>query len=429
MSLSPPSYVATPHVAYVNFFIGGTNITKFPDGRPRSLQSFRFENQTNDTGTFTLQVIDPTWEFIDRQIVEAFDGTSIPVTFNWGYEGGGIRSRTWQGFLTKATPTFVIDGIMLTLEGCSTLGRMSLIKRNDTYPSQIRDGVDNFLRPDEIVTWMAQRHGFNPIVEKCKEIKVADAFAGTELVPMRFVQQRMTDLQFIKNVLCPVAVSERTGEAGYIVQVDEKKNLYFQPAGKRLPPARTFVYMREKQSEVISFEVDYEGMFLPAIKGFEKVTVPYVDAVTGEMGVIEKHNDNTPEKVRLSGNKVPFPMTTAMRTKNWSGMVSTLPEKNKEAAEARAMARYFDAWNAAGVKASLTIVGDDDDRIQRDKVCTVFVLKPDGTPHPVSGNYHIWGKVDEVSGGRWTTTLQLQREGDRGVGEISKGVDNTGGAR
>lgn len=428
MALSPPSYVETPHVAYVNFYIGGTNITKYPDGKPRSLQSFTYTNETNDTGTFSLQIVDPQWDFVDKAIIEAYDSKNVPVTFNFGYRDcGGIHSRTYNGWLTNVTPSFYIDGLMLTIEGTGTLAELSLIKRSDSYPSKLRDGVDNFLRIDEIVSWIAKKHGFVPDVEPCKEIKVTDGLGATEPTQMRFIQNNMTDLQFIRNILIPLAVSEKTGESGYVLHVDDDtKRLVFKPEQKRLAPERTFIYMREAKSEVISFEVDYNGSFLSAMTGTEKVTVPYIDANTGEIGVVEKHSDNTPEKVYLSGFKVPFPLTTAMRIKDNTGLISTLPELNKAVAEARAMSRYFNAWNSMLVKAKLTIVGDDNDDIKRAKTCKVIVRKPDGKEHPVSGNWYIYGQVHEVSGGRWTTTLELQREGDRGVGEpVTVGQANT----
>jgi hypothetical protein len=426
MSLTPPSYVSTPHVAYVDFKVQGESITKDSNGRPLSMQSFTLENDTDASARFTLQVVDPSWSDIDRRIFYAPDNK---CSFHFGYEAGGVRSKLWDGYIDSVVPSFTIDGIMLTISGFGTLGKLAVIKKTYSYPDVNRDGLDNFAPPHKWVQLIADRYGLKTDIEECEEVLMPDGFFGTEPVPMRFSQNVASDLQFIKNILAPYAISKKTGRAGYVVYMLADNVLHFHPLRAEEKPKETFIYMRDPASEVLSFEVDHQGGVMAAAKGYSKVTVATYDKLTGQPSSIVKDNDTVLEKVRLSGHIIPTGQDVAMKTDRASGLRSTLPEVNVASAEARAFYHFYRGWNSTGVNAKLVIVGTDKDTVQIGRTCTVVVKEPNsvgGDYHYTTGNYIIQGKTDELRNGSWTTTLTIQREGPAGVGPLSVGVDNTG---
>lgn len=419
MALRPTTYSPQPFTAYVRFYIGGQLITLDGDGLPQHLQGFTFTRGFNEVGTFQLIVADPTWTKIQDLIYE--DPT---CSWQFGYEGDGVKSPMFHGRILKATPSFIIDATQVVIEGTTEEIRMSQMRKTRAHPDTSLG--ETFDRISTYVERILQRAypDWAYEVQRTKRLLVHDSFSGGMPVDMRFTQQRQTDLQFIRNVLAPKAIRERDDVGGYIFTFDpEQRHFYFGPPKFENGPEREpFIFMRESLSEVISFASEGDSSFLFGTKGGERAAVPFIDLMNRKLEYAYADNDNTPTKARLTPFRSPGHEGIVYTRESHPYMI-TLPAHNKDVADAMARTAYFRAfWGA--VTAKLVIQGDYDTRILPNKVVTVVVLTPTGEVHYSSGNYLVTEITDEIASGSWTTSLELTRDGASVGQELIKGVPN-----
>jgi len=431
MALTPPSYIDTPHVAYARVYAGGKLITLYDDGKPSNFVSFTFGRYFDSAWAMTLNLVDPEWDRIES-ILSGLVGKADAIEWTFGYENeGGIKSNmTYRGILDTVQPSFIVDGIALTIVAKTDSPYGSLLaKKSKVYPNPIdQNDATDFKRISEIVEDIAKRRNWatkghpqlGNTVEKTIELKAFDHPALSTEVNMKFFQGRMTDWEFITNQLVPRAVSEAKGLGGYVCYLETINGttyFHFHPPVFNLKDIRIFEYMHGIQSEVLSFQVDFSGSNWTALNGSKEFSMAYTDLVTGLDHWISINNKNTPDKPLLAGYEtgrlVSTPATQTTPTH------SERPAANKKIAEAQATAGYFRAFYTK-VKATLSIVGDDNPNIWPGAVINVLVRTPQGKVHYTSGNYIITGKEDVLQAGAWTTTLSLMREGPFGVSSAQK---------
>ena len=139
-----------------------------------------------------------------------------------------------------------------------------------------------------------------------------------------------------------------------------------------------------------------------------------VDPNTNEMNSADSSSDSHPEQFVMGG--VTIDKNTIARR-----MVgcSSLSEYQLKA--------YLDnLWynvSDAGYTASMEILGDPS--IEPNKLLSVLVTNKFGVPHHSSGTYWIKSVTDEISGGSYTTSLELVRRGNTNVeGNGTPAVEN-----
>jgi hypothetical protein len=443
--MTPEKYVESPHVAYVNFIVAGKNLTKEPDGRPKSFQSFSVKRIANKSVEWQLTLFDPTWTEVENLLV----ANPKDIVFWYGYEGVGmphdVNSPKYGGYTVEVHPSFTIDGVILNVTGAA---QEVMANFTDTSEPTAPEGVG--LRISEIVedickqyNWKTTDKSGKSTVEKTKEIKAAGVdFFDTSPKHLRFLKQGLSDLQFIKNVLVNYAVSEKDNISGYITyfqHADGEKIFHFHPPRREDPPLKTLTYMRGYNSEVLDFSVDVNSMLLVSRAGGDTVAIPYIDMTNGDTDTVIEDDSTTGEKTLLTG-KGPASERLAYKEIHTFPYITTLPTDNKEIAIAKAKHKYYYAYNAP-VTASMSIIGSHDPNIQLDRVVRVVVINnPDGTQqggakaaaagayHHSSGNYWIAGVEDIIEGGTWITKLTLTREGSMiDGGRALSGRYNTGG--
>ena len=434
MGLTPTSYVETPHVAFVRFFIGDELITLDASGKPNNFVSFSLSRGLKHVLSFTLTVIDPEWSRIERILARAAGQQNGQIcTFQFGYENaGGVTSRLYTGIVRKASPSFYVDGIQFVIEGSGDIGSSTLRKSSKSYPNPVTNGgVDNYKIISEYVEDIAKRKQWvysADTIHKTKELKSFHSSDTTEPVNLRFIQNRTDEYTFIRSQLAPRAIRDKDGVAGYVFYIDnvDGSNVcHFHPPDYEKPSARTFIYMREKNSEVLSFSVEVAGeAYLAQLGGLSDVAVPLVDAFTGYYKTLMMNDKNTPEKTNLAGFKQakrPFVSTPGIQAYS---AVMNVPCENEAIAEALARNYYYNGYYVQ-LNATLVIVGDDNPNIDPGQVVRVLITDINQAPHHTSGNYMITDKSDEIQGGIWTTTLSLTRDGFSGAGTPWVGKKNT----
>jgi hypothetical protein len=354
------------------------------------------------------------------------------VEWQFGY-AGGIQSDTYGGMLVSATPSFIVDGIALEIEAITgdPNGRANVIKKTRSFPNEINQGSsEKWVTTSDIVLSIAEKNHwattghptFNGnLVEPTREVLVFDEGAGTNPVPRRYTQTRMTDLQFITNQLCPGSVTKKGGDEGgmggyvfFLETINKITYCHFHPLlTEGNDTSRIFEYMRGVNSEVLDFQLDFSGAPWVALNGAHEIAIPYTDYMIGQQAYHVIGDKETPDKRLLGGGKVGKNIVS-IKLKQVGPTQMFPPSPNLAAADVEARAAYFKAFYTI-FKANLTIMGDDSPDLQMFKIIEVQVRTPGGLMHYSSGKYIIMGRLDVVDGGTWKTTLSLTREGPQEV--------------
>ena len=262
-----------------------------------------------------------------------------------------------------------------------------------------------------------------------RERETARTEEGTHPELKTFYRINMTGAQFIRQVLAPYCKSKESGQGAYRLWFDDEASpdgtpgvkLYFKPdqyvqiedkmAERLLPDVdRTyeFSYGSGPESSVISFNPNYAGIVTSVIGGYE-VEAATTDAITNDLFSL-KYNRFTDPNRPSTGDSVFDDLQGTVRI---GASSYTYDEVANRAANLwYNMAQY-------GYTADMTVIGDP--MIDVQKLCSVAVYTPQGLPHYSSGVYLITHVTDSISGGSFTSAMNMVRNA------ISIGTNDSGG--
>lgn len=244
-----------------------------------------------------------------------------------------------------------------------------------------------------------------------------------------FYRINMTGAQFIRQVLAPYCRSQDTGQGAYRLWFDDETSpdgtpgvkLHFKPdqynqiedkmSENMLPDIeRTyqFTFGSGPGSSVLDFNPNYAGMVTSVTGGYE-VEATTTEAITNDL-ISTKYNRFTDPDRPSTGDSVYDDLQGTVRIGDSSYSFEDLA--NRAANLWYNMAPY-------GYTADMTVFGDP--MIETQKLCSIAVYTPHGLPHHSSGVYLIYHVTDSISGGTFTTSLNLVRNA------ISIGTDDSGG--
>ena len=262
-----------------------------------------------------------------------------------------------------------------------------------------------------------------------RERETAKVEEGSNPELKTFYRINMTGAQFIKQVLAPYCKSKKTGQGAYRLWFEDETSpdgaagvkLYFKPdqynqiedkmSENILPDIdRTyqFTYGSGPQSSVIDFSPNYAGIVTSVTGGYE-VEATTTDAITNDLMSL-KYNRFTDANRPSTGDSTFDDLQGTFRVGDSSYSYDEIAT------------RAANLWyNMApyGYTADMTVLGDP--LIENQKLCSVAVYTPQGLPHYSSGVYLIYHVSDSISGGTFTTTMNLVRNA------ISIGTNDSGG--
>ena len=146
------------------------------------------------------------------------------------------------------------------------------------------------------------------------------------------------------------------------------------------------------------------------VKGAGKIDATAVDIIKNQM--FTKHYDNKTDPNR----------TTLADKSNIDGDTARTPIGISASSEDEMATIAATMWLTQAnnfVKATLTILGDPN--INPYDLVSMVMLNKDGYAHHTSGAYMITEVTDSISGGKFTTTIQMQRNA------MHIGVNKAGG--
>ena len=401
MALNPPTYSPVPFIGYAWVRIAGVDVTTDSEGRPRFLTGFQYRRVGDRGGNrTTISLFDHTWDFIESLIASSDDQL---IQFRYGYTTGK-QSPTYTGYVINYKPNFGIDGAKLTVEAVS----LGVIDDQDRVKSRVFKDKDIH----EVVDQIAEEHGWGTDIDPTLSLYDNCDLEQSGLVKLHFYQNKMRDLQFIADILAPRAVRKSDKVADYKIFFDDESNIFhFHPPRFEKSPTRTFIFMRDKMSEVISFTPDMNGQ-LNLRLGAGVSGAPYIDTQTGEYNEVYHNNQTTPEKSLLGGV---FTEEALLQDENYS-VVENRPLRDGDQADIAARDRYFQMFNSVH-GGELVILGDPDVKVHQ--IIRILVTKRNGAIHYSSGLYLVKEINDAIGGGDFASTLSLIRNAFPATGEVT----------
>lgn len=262
-----------------------------------------------------------------------------------------------------------------------------------------------------------------------RERETARVEEGSHPELKSFYRINMTGAQFIRQVLAPYCKAKSTGQGGYRLWFSDETSpdgttgvkLFFKPdqytriedkvSNELLPnidKTYEFSYGTGPISSVLEFNPNYAGIVTSVTGGYE-VEASTTEAITNDL-ISLKYNRFTDPNRPSTGNSVYDDLQGTVRIGDSS--YSYTDVANRAANLWYNMAPY-------GYTADMTVLGDPTIDVQ--KLCSVAVYTPQGLPHYSSGVYLITHVSDNISGGTFTSTLNLIRNA------ISIGTNDSGG--
>jgi len=416
MPLNGSSYVPQPYYAYVSFKINGIDLI-MSKGRPQHLINFTHRMDTNAAATWTLEIFDATFNLIEHELWEMVLKGQKPVAqFRYGYSETSMESPLFYSEVTNIVPKWGYGGTSLTFEGThmpsENLPIPTLWYKKDRafVDVNISDIILRLALENDYVIDFDHFHETEPI-------KVPHDINSTNPVHKIFEQKGMSLEQFVKHFLLPYAVRKGTKIGGYVFYIDHRFNpphirFYVpeQTPGIACPGniKRTYTIRQDKMEEWVDFSYDLH--YGPGIATglFEEAQFS-IDPHTGEY-VFEKYNpENQKEYMRIYGHAY-TKMKTTEKMNNIRMRPSHSPamlKKEREYFHRSHLIRKF----RGSMTASLTIVGNPQCDLMPSEFIRIYNMLPDGSLHYSSGCYMVKSIEHSISGGAYTTTFELERNG------------------
>jgi len=417
----------TPYFAYVEMDVNGYNLTPIP---PEHLMDFSYTHAAaadmHNLGSGTALLFDQT--AIDVEF--ALHNTSQyppQISFRFGYSETDIKSEVYtlsvQSYDFELTP----GGARLTLTLTTGLDYNPITYAANTNENNIKE-----------------QHEINEeIIEKSEIYKVSESYAfeatdpiwikgddadGNEIDshPSVHVKNEQA-FTAATNALLEASRAHKDLEANFVINVkDTPENpeaviTSREEIVEEEEPIREYTYpfAKDGTDEAISFTAKVDTAMMMC--GGGTIEALAFDEETHEPIIIQQDKDTNPQKRLVVGEETHFESTGATRLLNVSsGNLEML--KNK--------ANFL--WGRSirsNVTATMVTLGDPD--LDVFKLVIVNVLTPSGVPHHTTGIYMIMNITQNISGGVWTTTLDLWRQPVQALveqpGRVIKAFDSSGG--
>jgi hypothetical protein len=441
----------------------------------------------NSANRLNLTLVDPEWDFLEGLLAPDFKGATM--YFDFGYTSAGtenpdsypLRSPFYQVRVINITPSFEIDHVRLSVEALSapigskdgeggqgsinfkwgpgseaTWNRGEENRTPDGLPDPIAApaGTPRLYREGltiaQLVQEIAWKHNLIPVIKDTEPLLFTDQLEGSEEINKIWTQDHSSDLAFIKNALLPHANVKGRPLAGYTLRMSDDVDmaaiqagkpvhkLLFYPMALDAPPKFEYVFMRGKDSAVVSFTPELDNWTMVGV-GAAGSQTPSNDHVTGSRAISQFSNELTPEK------KITDRATwTREGNQGVSKWYRAFPGAYRTHAQAYAFGnqRFTDMFNRQ-ITATLVVQGHPPGPSgtaargsfgpQVSDMIQVVVPKKDGTLHYTSGLYIVQDITHTISGGTFTTTLKLLKNALRSneknliataeaVGELNQAV-------
>lgn len=510
MAKRPPMYqTMTP---FVEFYINGVDVLRSPDGKPRTLVSFEHHNKVNGQGDWTLEVFDPSFVALEElAFVIANSGTGTetaqdfydaeprgvdknavthPVMFRYGYTSrDGVElalppdgMEYFVGVIQMYIPSMQPNGTLITFKGQTTWSPRSTTPNNRIsgtfYGTSIMDIVRKVARR---MDWTLVPFGEVDGEEEFPEGKIPEemrscgyAIDNTEEEHMTIrMHENESAFDFITRLLnlarpTDQKYNEYACKLEYRGEGDPSKGsegikpkgyLYYGPKDMLAAPRRNYVYLRDPESDIISFSPvisvfvgDLSGQFGAVAKADdtrtgEQAVHEYTEVDRyqkyfagrrrkltfsfAELGLLQQGEPESPDDAdRTEGGNV-APNVPGRQTKpdpNHPDVEMSLHVTNRFEAD-RQMMNFWLSISGYMNSATLEVVGDPSVDIQPTNNVAVYVFVPTEDDefrfHWTSSVWQILSVSHYISQGSYVTRMDLVKNATGESGITSKAAYNS----
>jgi len=404
-----------------------------------------------------------------------------PILFRFGYisNDGKVLSSSgesyYAGSVETYTPTMATNGVQLTITGhvYGTLPMRHLKKRpipatyNMSLYETVRkvctlmnwefvslnDGGKELPADQQPEPLFDVGQSLDSTEEQHKSFKMKDSETALQFLNRIIMDARPNDPKYgLYEIYLNYSVDEKPEEGSTPVSTGY---LHFGPQDFKQAPVRRYISMRDPTSDVITFAPTVLGT-VASMVGASGSVVKGEDPATGDTSVKVKNAPNSyasyfsnrrrhtfiyrPQDSFYAQGFIENPASEEKLEGTNTGPQTLAPanahhlddeviteisvrETGKMNADRQSLNHYLSAQMFAN-EATLEIFGDPSDDLQVSRLVVVFVLVPIGDGqrfrmHYTSNIYQIHGITHQISGGTYTTTLQLLKNSIGGEGGVS----------
>jgi hypothetical protein len=286
---------------FVECWIGGTDIMRDREGKPKTLLSFSLTQLLGSGATFVLEVFDDTWTAIEDLILQRATkekgGVTTPALVRFGYLGadgvymcapGGIEGACYNCAITSYTPILDNFGMRLIINGSAQI--TNVVTEHSPKPKRlwnkpVKDIVAQLVEENGWEwdgNWVLEGEGGEP-----EELPlVGEHHLTTEAQAARFIQgANETDIAFLKRIIKEVRPQDQAlntyhvrlesiaippdpgsvGGADY--EVDTITLLQIFALDIRPNAHRTYTVLRDPDSEVIRWSPQLSPFIFASLGG------------------------------------------------------------------------------------------------------------------------------------------------------------------
>ena len=388
-------------VMEIELISGGTVVSLTPHNH---FQSFQITERALGSFHCFITLFDPDYEELEELFLQAGSDRFLRIRWNWAELGlSAANVPTITGFIVKYTPTFEVNGVVLTLEVLSGNLKDAMIdRRTRSFPAQTL--ISN------MVQRIADDRGWSAFIEPT-----------VQQWPEPINSSGESDLKFIAHMLRPKAVNTN-GESGYLCYFDCEDNFHFHtPSFPAAGAIRTkeYIFARDNAGEVVSFEPTDASFFaaqLGAGKSLFRASNSQAAAPTAVEASVEGGVLNQGTRLDPDASSIPDYGEGIMSVHDFQA-------RHDEELEAATRSRYDD-MRKFFYPARMVVLGTHDVRTL--DFVNVQYIKANGQPHYLSGQFRVMEVIHQVDQGGWKTSLDLARSGvDPRAGTVTKGATAT----
>ncbi len=405
-----------PYFAFVDLRIQNFNFTPIP---PEHLMSFdvKFTTDVDDNGigegSFT--VFDETALRIEHALVSAAEnapGALIPCYFKFGYSETEHVSPLYSMGIEGYDLVIKSGGSELTVKIVSDGIEAHSQKFCCSYNTH-----DNQMTLVEIIEDIAERSGWE--VEEIQDIEdiLVDGDDNNGSWVKKYKEVRIDNLSTTHGMINKVLRLCR-GEADHDTSI--VLSFFDEGEGKVKVRVSSYGYEASINESVKEYSISWDGELGEVMSFSPKVDPAFMYAGAGTVD-LDTHDEDTmdpiiidhnafkePGKYLIGGREMHVTDTDAIMIPNVSAGIEEQLQR---------MANYL--WTKSKIHiytASMEILGDP--YLRCFNLITVIVRTPSGIPHHTSGVYQIMEINHSISGGKWTTSLELLRDPSEAIQQI-----------
>lgn len=419
----PPT---NPYIPFVSFKIAGSTIdfANPSAGRPQYLVSMSIDMQADNVGTWSITLFDMEYDTIEKILVKNWKGgdKAPPITMQYGYNDPSVQSPVYSCIVLDYQPEFTIGGQLLHISGSFSDGEVGegiksahswpTVPTIDGYPDDKED-----MTIDDIVKAIIKKNSWvEGNIEACKPHLDRQGLTTTKSKPVPQQQDAgMSDLYFIKHVLCPSAIASRNDQSGFYIFFNPgTKELHFQPKNDEKDVLLTISYPTDPQHRVTSFQLTCPGGLWQLMGNAKTETLGH-DPTTGDVIKSDVENPATSKVINDGAYRSAPSQTqeTALKKEAVGSRVEWHPANNQEQMNVHNKSMWTALNDGAVFNLNMTMLGHPD--FMPLEVLAIKIYKPPmdaaGQPelHYASGKFLIQKVTHQLDRNGFLTTIEMTR--------------------